>query len=76
MDTRRAAERAAAVIRERAGREPAVGLICGTGFAPCSDVLADRVVIRFEELGFRPSAIPGHLNEVVVGEIASFYSAG
>jgi xanthosine phosphorylase len=70
MDTRRAAERAAAVILERAGRRPTVALICGTGFAPCTDVLSDPVTIPFEALGFRHSAIPGHINEVVVGELA------
>jgi purine-nucleoside phosphorylase len=69
MDTRAAADRAAAVIRERAGREPTIGVICGTGFAPCTDVLTDRVTIGFEELGFRPSAIPDHINEVDVGEL-------
>jgi len=69
MDTRAAADRAASVIRERAGREPQVGLICGTGFAPCTDVLDDRVTIPFEELGFRPSAIPDHVNEIDVGEL-------
>lgn len=68
--TRRAAERAASVIRDRAGRSPIVGLICGTGFAPCTDVLTDRVTIPFEELGFRRSAIPSHVNEVDVGELA------
>lgn len=69
MDTRAAADRAAAIILERAGRRPTVGLICGTGFARCTDVLSDRVTIDFEELGFRPSAIPGHINEVEVGEL-------
>ena len=69
MDTRAAADRAAAVILERAGRTPSVGLICGTGFAACTDVLADRVSIPFEDLGFRPSAIPDHVNEVQVGEL-------
>jgi purine nucleoside phosphorylase len=69
MDTRKAAERAAEVIRERAGRAPTVGLICATGFAPCTDVLSDPVIIPFEALGFRPSAIPGHVNEVAVGEL-------
>ena len=48
---------------------PTVGLICGTGFAACADVLADRVTIPFEDLGFRPSAIPDHVNEVEVGEL-------
>jgi xanthosine phosphorylase len=67
-DTRRAAEHAAAVMLERAGRKPTVALICGTGFAPCTDVLSDPVTVPFEALGFRPSAIPGHINEVVVGE--------
>jgi purine-nucleoside phosphorylase len=69
MDTRRAADRAAAVILERAGRQPTVGLICGTGFAPCTDVLDDRVTISFEDLGFRPSGIQDHVNEVDVGEL-------
>jgi inosine/guanosine/xanthosine phosphorylase family protein len=46
-----------------------VGLICGTGFAACTDVLADQVTIPFAELGFRDSAIPGHVNELIVGEI-------
>jgi xanthosine phosphorylase len=46
-----------------------VGVICGTGFAACTDVLSHRVTIPFEALGFRPSAIPGHVNEVDVGEL-------
>ncbi len=69
MDTRAAADHAAGIIRDRAGRSPSVGLICGTGFAPCTDVLSDRVTIPFEELGFRTSAIPDHVNEVDVGEV-------
>ena len=69
MDTRVAADTAAEVIRQRAGRIPRVGLICGTGFAPCTDILRDRVSIPFEELGFRPSAIRDHVNEVDVGEL-------
>lgn len=69
MDTRAAADNAAGIIRDRAGRSPSVGLICGTGFAPCTDVLSDRVTIPFAELGFRPSAIPGHVNEVDVGQL-------
>ncbi len=69
MDTRAAADHAAAIICDRAARTPSVGLICGTGFAPCTDVLSDRVTIPFTELGFRPSAIPDHVNEVDVGEL-------
>lgn len=67
MDTRAAAIRAADVIRQRSGREPQVGLICGTGFGPCTDVLTDRVTIPYADLGFRPSAIKSHINEVDVG---------
>ncbi|CAN5630744.1 purine-nucleoside phosphorylase [soil metagenome] len=66
-DTHAAAGRAAGIIRARTGLQPRVGLICGTGFAPCTDILEDRVTIPFEELGFRPSAIPEHVNEVDVG---------
>jgi xanthosine phosphorylase len=69
MDTRRAAQHAAEIIRQRSGREPAVGLICGTGFAPCTDVLEDRVTIPYADLGFRESAIPSHVNEVDVGTL-------
>ena len=69
MDTRRAAEHAADILRERSGREPLVGLICGTGFAPCTDVLSNRVSIPFEDFGFRASVIPDHVNEVDVGEL-------
>lgn len=46
-----------------------MGLICGTGFAPCTDVLTDRVTIPFADLGFRPSAIPAHVNEVELGDL-------
>jgi xanthosine phosphorylase len=67
FDTRAAAERAADILLERAGRRPQVGLICGTGFAACSDVLSDRVTVAFEDMGFRPSRIPDHVNEVDVG---------
>jgi xanthosine phosphorylase len=69
MDTRTAAEQAGRTIVGRAGRAPSVGLICGTGFATCADVLEDAVTIPFADLGFRPSAIPDHVNEVVVGEL-------
>jgi purine nucleoside phosphorylase len=69
MDTRAAADRAASIICDRAGRAPQVGLICGTGFAACTDVLNERVTIPFETLGFRPSAIPDHVNEVDIGEL-------
>jgi xanthosine phosphorylase len=69
MDTREAAERAAEVIRQRAGRMPSVAVICGTGFAPCTDVLSDRISISFDALGFRPSRIPGHVNELDIGEL-------
>lgn len=70
MDTRAAADHAARVILERAGRIPRVGLICGTGFAACTDVLEDRVTIPFSDLGFRHSAIEDHVNELDVGELA------
>ncbi len=46
-----------------------MGVICGTGFAPCTDVLSGRVSIPFADLGFRPSRIPDHVNELDVGEL-------
>ena len=67
FDTRAAADRAADVLLQRAGRRPQVGLVCGTGFAACSDVLSDRVTVAFDDVGFRPSQIPDHVNEVDIG---------
>lgn len=69
VDTGSAAQSAADSIVARAGRRPQVGLICATGFADCTDVLSDPVTLTFDDLGFRRSAIPGHVNEVVVGEL-------
>ena len=69
MDTYAAAATAAEVIRGSSGRTPSVGLICGTGFAPCVDVLSDRSVIPFGDVGLRPSAIPSHVNEIEVGRL-------
>lgn len=69
MDTYAEAHAAADILLDRAGRAPTVGLICGTGFAPCTDVLSDRVAVPFEPLGLRPSAIPSHVNEIEVGEL-------
>jgi xanthosine phosphorylase len=67
FDSWAAASRAAGVLVDRAGRRPTIGLVCGTGFAACTDVLSERVTITFEDLGFRPSRIPDHVNEVDVG---------
>lgn len=70
MDTFELAHRAADVLRERSGVRPDIGIICGTGFGAASDVLDDRTTIPFADLpGFRPSAIPSHINEVDVGSV-------
>lgn len=69
MDTYAEAHAAADILLDRAGRGPTVGLITGTGFAPCADVLSDRVTVPFEPLGLRPSAIPSHVNEIEIGEL-------
>ncbi len=70
METRRLAGQAAQVLNDRTGVEPEVGLVCATGFAPCTDILEDTVTVPFSDLpGFRPSAIPGHLNEIDVGRL-------
>lgn len=70
MDTRALAEQAARIVVERAGARPDIGLICGTGFGAAADVLEDRVSVPFDDLpGFRPSAIPSHINEIDVGSV-------
>jgi inosine/guanosine/xanthosine phosphorylase family protein len=70
VETREVAEQAAGLLIERAGAQPEIGLICGTGFAGCIDVLDDRVSIPFSHMpGFRPSAIKAHVNEIDVGTV-------
>lgn len=70
MDTFELAHASARVLHERSGVRPDIGIICGTGFGPASGVLDDRVTVPFEDLpGFRPSAIPSHVNEVDMGSV-------
>ena len=72
MDTRALADAAADVVRSRTPLRPEVGLICGTGFGPCTEVLTDRTTIPYRDLpGFRESRIPGHVNELDVGVLGS-----
>jgi inosine/guanosine/xanthosine phosphorylase family protein len=70
MGSRALAEQAARVVLAAVPSPPELGVILATGFAPCADVLAEAVTIPFARLpGFRESAIPSHVNELVVGRL-------
>ncbi len=63
-------EAAAALVRDRAGAAPAIGLILGSGLGGFADSLGDRVTIPFGEVpGFSPSNVPGHAGRLVVGTL-------
>jgi purine-nucleoside phosphorylase len=65
------AEEAVALVRERSGIQPEVGLVLGSGLGDA--VQADLRVeaeISFAALpGFPPAAVPGHARRLVMGEL-------
>ena len=67
------ATRAAEVLRERTGLQPALALILGSGLGEIVVLDADPepVVVPFDALpGFASSAVPGHAKEVRLGTIS------
>jgi xanthosine phosphorylase len=67
-----AAERAAALIRERAGAlAPRLAIILGSGLGAVADAIADRVVLPYAALpGFPVGTVAGHGNNLVLGRLA------
>ena len=62
---------AAAAIRDKlAGREPAVGLILGSGLGDLADQVEDAVSIAYEEIPHFPvSTVAGHAGRFVAGTL-------
>ncbi len=63
-------ERAAQVVRARAGRTPTVGVVLGSGLGMWADALADRAVVPYGEIpGMPRSSVVGHAGNLVVGRV-------
>jgi purine-nucleoside phosphorylase len=74
----RLAESAAAVVRTRSLAEPRVGIVLGSGLGPAlGDALRIDDTIPYADLpGFPSITVPGHVGELVLGELAGVPIAG
>lgn len=63
---------AADVIRQRAGREPAVAVILGSGLGELAQSISDAACIPYEQIPFfAPATVEGHRGELVIGQLGS-----
>jgi purine-nucleoside phosphorylase len=63
------AEKAARMIRARAGVEVSVAIVLGSGLGAFADDLSDAVAIPYEEIpGFARSTVEGHAGRLVIGK--------
>ena len=61
---------AAKVMTERAGLEPRVGIVLGSGLGGVADAVADPTVVDYRELpGFPRPTVEGHGGRAVLGRI-------
>ena len=68
--SRGAPKAAAAVITERAGVRPRVGVVLGSGLGTVADAVSDPTVIPYAELpGFPRPTVAGHGGRAVLGEL-------
>jgi purine-nucleoside phosphorylase len=66
----RSIEEAAASIRQRHGRAPKVGVICGTGMGALAEKVENRTVIPYETIPHFPvSTVESHKGNLVLGEL-------
>ncbi|HEV8088459.1 MAG TPA: purine-nucleoside phosphorylase [Actinomycetota bacterium] len=74
----RLAESAAAVVRTRSVAEPRVGIVLGSGLGPAlGDALRIDDTIPYADLpGFPAITVPGHVGELVLGELVGVSIAG
>jgi len=63
-------QEAAAVIRERIGFEPEIGLVLGSGLGMLADLIEQPIVIPYSDIPHFPvSTVEGHAGELVAGQI-------
>ena len=64
-------DEAAEFIRQRAGLQPKVGLILGSGLGPLAEQVADAIVLPYGEIPHFPvSTVQGHAGRLVIGRLA------
>jgi purine-nucleoside phosphorylase len=60
----------AEVLVDRAGLEPRVGIVLGSGLGPVADAVEGATVIPYEDLpGFPEPSVEGHAGSAVAGQI-------
>jgi xanthosine phosphorylase len=63
-------ERAGAVLRERGGLRPRLGVVLGSGLGAVADAVDDTTVLGYDELpGFPRPGVEGHAGRAVLGRI-------
>ena len=63
------AEKAARMIRARAGAEVSVAIVLGSGLGAFADDLTDEVAIPYEDIpGFARSTVEGHAGRLLIGK--------
>ena len=61
---------AAEVLRQRAGFEPRVGVVLGSGLGPVAEAIEGATVIPYSDLpGFPEPTVEGHAGQAVAGHI-------
>lgn len=64
-------QQAAAILRERFGLEPTLGIILGSGLGGLAAQIEDPVVVPYREVpGMRLSTAPGHAGQFVCGRLS------
>jgi xanthosine phosphorylase len=64
-------ETAAAVLVERFGTRPRVGVVLGSGLGAVADAVQDAVVVGYEDLpGFPRPTVQGHAGRAVLGRLS------
>ena len=63
---------AAAVMNERSGLRPRVGVVLGSGLGAVAEAVSDPITIDYGELpGFPVPSVAGHGGQAVLGEIGA-----
>jgi xanthosine phosphorylase len=63
---------AAAILTERAGRRPRVGVVLGSGLGAVADSVQDATTVGYEDLpGFPRPGVEGHAGRAVLGTIGA-----
>ena len=57
------------LLRELNGRKPETLLILGSGLGSLADEIENKLIIKYETIGFPKSGVSGHAGQLVVGKL-------